>query len=454
MLIVEMGLYQDERERRPMQDVVELMRSNINVDTVASSAPRRGADAFYVRFSYPDRELATRVTSRLGGLFIDMNARDRGDLAEATDEFLQSQLAETRRSLEDQERKLEEFRQRNSGRLPTQLSFNMQAIQSTQLAVQALVESLARDRDRKLMLERLYNDAQIEPPIPVVVAPPVQPSIGQTDPTPSSGLPAEQQLAAARDGLARLELRLKPEHPDIARAKRLIEELERRAAPEAENGATTTPDGEPAPPVAPTAEQIARADRLRQMRAEIESLDRQVRFKEAEEQRQRELLATYQRRIEEIPGVESEWTALTRDYDTQQAAYKDLLTKSEQSKVAMELERRQIGEQFKVLDPARPPVRPTGVRRLQVNGAGVALGLVLGLALAALLEYRDRTFKRADDIREVIKLPVLAEIPYLATVLDRQLARRTTMLRSAFAVALIGVGCYGVYALQLWKFVK
>jgi hypothetical protein len=206
-------------------------------------------------------------------------------------------------------------------------------------------------------------------------------------------------------------------------------------------------------PALVTPEQIAKADRLRQMRAELESLDRQLKFKETEEQRQRNQLAEYQRRIEEVPGVESEWTALTRDYDTQQAAYKDLLTKSEQSKVSVELERRQIGEQFKVLDPARPPVRPTGVRRLQVNGAGVAIGLVLGLALAALLEYRDRTFKEADDIRDVIKLPVLSEIPYLATDLQRQHARRMTMLTSAAAIVATIAGGYGVYALQLWKFV-
>ena len=83
-------------------------------------------------------------------------------------------------------------------------------------------------------------------------------------------------------------------------------------------------------------------------------------------------------RIEQIPGVESEWVAVTRDYETQQASYKDLLTKSEQSRVAADLEKRQVGEQFRVLDPARPPLRPIGVKRIQINAAGAAAGLVLG----------------------------------------------------------------------------
>ena len=109
-----------------MQDVVEKMRDNISVDPVASVQSKRGdTDAFYVRFTYPDRTLATRVTEKLGGLFVDLNARDRGDLAESTSKFLESQLADTRRRLEEQEQRLEQFRERNAGRLPTQLAFNM-----------------------------------------------------------------------------------------------------------------------------------------------------------------------------------------------------------------------------------------------------------------------------------------------------------------------------------------
>jgi polysaccharide chain length determinant protein (PEP-CTERM system associated) len=452
-LIEQMNLYRNELARKPMQDVVEVMRGDIAVQVVSSRTTPGGqeAESFYVRFTYSDRDVATQVTERLGGLFIDLNARDRGDLAEATSNFLQSQLAETRRALEDQERKLEQFRQLNAGRLPTQVAFNMQAIQSAQLAVQAEVESLARDRDRKMMLERLYNDAQVE----VVAASPQQPdpaaATGQA-PQPA-GQTAQQQLVAARDALARLELRLKPEHPDIARAKRSIEELEKRASEESASAMPGSP--RPAPLVTPpTPEQAARVEHFRQMRAEIESLDRQIGFKEKEEQRQRAVLADYQRRVEEVPGVESEWTALTRDYDTQQAAYKDLLTKSEQSKVGVELERRQIGEQFHVLDAARPPIRPIGLAHLQVNAIGAAGGLALGLVLAALLEFRDTTFRTSDDVLDVFQLPVLAVVPYVISEPDQRRVRRRRLLTSAAASVLAVAGGYGIWALQLWKHLR
>jgi polysaccharide chain length determinant protein (PEP-CTERM system associated) len=442
-LIREMSLYPNQLSVMPLQDVIELMRSNIRVDPVVSG------DAFYVRFIYSDRETATRVTERLGGLFIDMNARDRGDLAQATDEFLESQLDETRRRLEEQERKLERFREQNAGRLPTQLSFNMQAMQNAQMAIQALVESLARDRDRRVLQERLYNN-EVEARQSAAVTPPpqVQSAPGETT---ASGLTTEQQLAVARETLARLRLRLTPEHPDIARTTRQIGTLEERLKEEA----SRVQDSDPAStdPVPLTPDQEARREHLIQMRAELVSLEREIAFKEAEEQRQRTLLAEYQRRIEEVPGVESEWIKLTRDYDTQQAAYKILLTKSESSKVAVQLERRQIGEQFRVLDPARPPIRPTGIRRIQVNGLGALAGLVLGIVLSAFLEFRDTTFRNGSDVTQVMKLPVVALVPFVMTAADRSLARRRRLLTSAAVALLMVTGAVGVWSMELWKYV-
>ncbi len=128
------------------------------------------------------------------------------------------------------------------------------------------------------------------------------------------------------------------------------------------------------------------------MTAEIESLSRQIAFKESEERRVRDEIGEYQRRIEAVPGLESEWAALTRDYETQQLAYKDLLSKSEASKVAVDLEQQQIGEHFRIVDPAGVPVHPRPSIRRKINAGGLALGLLLGLGIAALLEVQGRVF--------------------------------------------------------------
>jgi hypothetical protein len=113
------------------------------------------------------------------------------------------------------------------------------------------------------------------------------------------------------------------------------------------------------------------------MRAELESLGRQITFKEGEEKRLRALIGQYQARLEAVPGIESEWVALTRDYDTLAASYRELLSKSENSKMAASLEQRQIGEQFRILDPPRCRDPTVGPRRINLMGTAAGLGVGL-----------------------------------------------------------------------------
>jgi uncharacterized protein involved in exopolysaccharide biosynthesis len=357
-MIVDMNLYPAFRGKRPMEDVVEIMRNAIEVELAARPGRRaeEQIDSFKVRFTYRDPKVTAEVVTRLASWFVDENSRLRGAQAETTSQFLDTQLADARTRLEQQENRLKEFRLSHAGSLPTELQSNMQAIQSTQMQLQAQIESIARDRDRKLMLERLYNDAISELQV-LQSAPPVNvPGNGNTG---AEALPANatarQRLEAAKGDLAKLELRLKPEHPDIIRTRRIIAELEQKVA------------AEPPPPPGSTAtasagrsqDELARRERVSGMKAEIESLNRQITFKEGEEGRLRGQLASYQGRIDAVPANESEFAAITRDYQTVQDNYKSLLTRSEQAKVATALEHRQIGEQFKMIDAPRVPDRPT-----------------------------------------------------------------------------------------------
>jgi uncharacterized protein involved in exopolysaccharide biosynthesis len=394
-----------------------------------------------VGFTYPDANVAARVTQRLGSTYVDQNSRDRGALAEATDEFLNTQLKEARDRLEAQEKLVEAFREKHGNELPTQLTSNLAAIQNAQLQVQALVEALARDRDRKLMLERLYQEAQNEtvatPQVPVAVVP----APGATAGPPAS---AKQQLAAARTLLASLEMRLTPEHPDILRTKRLIAELEPKAA--TESSAEKTVDAEPT--VSP--DEALRRERLRTMRAEIESLDRQTQFKESEERRLRTQVAEYQRRIEAVPSVESQWTVLTRDYDTQNAAYQDLLKKSAASKVAVDLESRQIGENFRVLDPARVPMTPISPKRGQISIIGFVIGIALVVAIAGLLELKDASFRTEAEVVGLLGMNVLAAVPYVVTESERTRRRWLGLAIAAVAVVITTGAAYVFWVMRLW----
>jgi polysaccharide chain length determinant protein (PEP-CTERM system associated) len=447
-MITEMDLYPVERTTKPMEDVMATMRANLDVGLEPVRRGPRGPEpphAFHVRFTYTDARTAAQVTEKVGSIIVEQNAKDRGALARATSRFLEEQLAGARVRLEEQERRLEGFRERHGNELPTQAQMNLQAIQSAQLQVQALVEAIARDRDRKHMLERLYRETLNEPaPMPPTPAPQ---SAGPGNATPTGS--ARQQLEAARASLAGLELRYKADHPDIVRAKRLIADLEPKAAAEAAAAAESATSDTPGPGALPI--DPARRESLRQMLAEIESLDRQTAFKQSEERRLRNEITEYQRRIEAVPGVESEWVKLARDYDTHQTAYKDLLNKSESAKMAVDLEDEQIGEQFRVIDSAGTPVQPLPSLRPAINGGGFAIGLILGLGIVALLELRDARFRSESDVLETLALPVLASVPRVYTASELRRERRWTVLLSAAGVACVAVAGYVTWTLKLWN---
>jgi capsular exopolysaccharide synthesis family protein len=151
--------------------------------------------------------------------------------------------------------------------------------------------------------------------------------------------------------------------------------------------------------------------RAESLKAEIQTLDLQITDKEQKRRGLLEQIARYDARIAAVPARESELASLTRDYETLQKVYTDLLSKREQSKVAANLERRQIGEQFIVLDPARLPEKPFSPNRPLFLLIGLVAGLALGGGLAGWLEFRETSLRSEADVSATLALPVLARVP-------------------------------------------
>ncbi len=129
-IIEEFNLYPEERRTMIMEDVVELMRTrDVKVNVPNSRRRNQDASHFSVSFDSSQPRTAMLVAERLASMFVQENLQDREVLADATNQFLQAQLEDARRRLIEHEKKLEEFRQRNSGQLPSQVQSNLQMMQ-------------------------------------------------------------------------------------------------------------------------------------------------------------------------------------------------------------------------------------------------------------------------------------------------------------------------------------
>jgi polysaccharide chain length determinant protein (PEP-CTERM system associated) len=433
-IIEEFNLYREERDTMIMEDIIELMRRrDIKVDPVRSRGRNADATHFTVRFEASNPRTAMLVTDRLASMFVQENLQDREILADSTNQFLQAQLEDSRRRLIEHEARLQEFKQQYAGQLPTQAQSNLQMLQMTQTEIQNNAEAAARERDRIATLEQAIADT-------IATA---QPKAAELKPG-ETPVTAAQQLEVARAQLRALEQRLKPNHPDIGHVKRVIANLELKADEEAArltplSGAETS---------APLPASIAA--KINPMRTEIEGLRRSLETRKNEDERLRQVVGSYASRIEAAPQLEAQLTELMRDYQTIQDQYTSLLRKSEDSKIAVNLERRQIGEQFKVIDGARLPERPFSPDRLRMNLLGLLGGLAFGLALVALLEYRDTSFRTDEDIVTALALPALAVIPKMISSAEARRMKRKKVVVGVSAASVTTV--LVIVAVAAWRF--
>jgi protein tyrosine kinase modulator len=448
-IITELDLYPDVRRRSGgMQALVEDLRSDINVEII------RG-DLFRVTYSGNNPYKVMQVTQRLASLFVEENLKDREQLAVGTNRFLESQLDNTRRQLEEQERKVQDYRQAHAGELPSQVGATLQVLQTASFQFQSGEEALARERDRRLELERTLAELTqadqlartppktAETPTPPAPAVPDVTSGALVPPPPADLAGKLAQLRQYQLQLAALELRLKPDHPDVIRLKRLILDLEKATGKAA---GTLTADGSSEGEPLDSAT-IVRNARITQVRAQLTNVDKEIARRLADQEKLKLQIVMLQQRVDVQPARESELIALTRDYDTLKATYQNLLAKKEESGIAANLEREQVSQQFKTLDPARLPERPYGPNRALINTLAGGAGLALGLGLTVLLELRDQSFRSAAEIVPVLSLPVLASVPSIVTATERRRSRRM-----AFAVITLLVTSMGTAGILAYKY--
>ena len=429
-IIHDFDLYKEQRTAGIMGDVVQGMRGDIDVKLGGRPS------SFRVTYVSPDPKIAQKVTERLAALYIAENARDGENLVADASRFLESQLQDRKQRLIEQEKKLEAYRDRYGRQLPSQLHGNLRALESAQIHVQSLGESMNHARERRMLVERQTADAE------TISVDAVLPGIAVASPEAPAPVPAAQQLEAARARLDVFKARYSQDHPDVLALEQTIRDLQARGEEEARRPSEPTQDK----PLSPS--KVVRQRRLRELQAELKVIDLQLAASQAEAARLKTTMADYHARIDVVPTRESELVELTRDYRTLQETYSNLLLKRDDSTLAANLERRQIGEQFRILDPASLQERPHNQKqRLEVLVGGAVGGLALGLLLVGFLEYRDSTFTCEDDVHRVLSLPVLALIPVMESERGGPVRRRR--LACGLSAVLLIAG--SAAALVVWR---
>jgi LPS O-antigen subunit length determinant protein (WzzB/FepE family) len=97
------------------------------------------------------------------------------------------------------------------------------------------------------------------------------------------------------------------------------------------------------------------------------------------------------------------------------------------------MEKLQQGERFRIIDPPSVPLKPDFPNRLKFCGMGLAVGMGLGIALVGALEMMDNRLYSEKEIKDMLPVPVISEIPEVSNHADELNAKRKMWLGWATA---------------------
>jgi len=399
-MIEQFGLFKADQGKVPMEELVDRMRKLITVTPLrASEGSRRGdMPGFSISFNADNARLAQQVCAEITSMFVSENLRARAQNIHGTTDFLSSQLDEAKRKLDEQDSKLAQFKMKYTGQLPEQEQTNLSMLATLNSQLEATTQALARAQQDKTYSESLLGQQ--------IVA-------WRTSKTGNSPETLDRQLSTLQSLLVTLQSKYTEDHPDIIKLKREIAKLKKQMSENGAAGDSLSADPNKIPG-------LNEPPQLQQLRLQIHQLESVVKERSAEQQRIRQQIGVYQSRVQLSPKVEEEYKLLTRDYTTAQKNYDDLLNKKTQSEMASNLELRQQGEQFRVMDPPNLPEKPTFPNRLLFTAVGFVGGLGLGVGMVVILEFRDKLVRTESDVEYYLKLPTLALVPPVGTATARR----------------------------------
>ena len=422
-IIDSLGLYAQERKHKGPDDLVEIMRKDIEIEL--SHGDDRKLSAFNIYYASRDPKMAQEATSELANLFITENIEERQKRSENTTNFLGDQLDQARAKLAAQEAKLRVFKDQHLGELPTQTQSNLQILAGLQSQVQANQDSLNRAKQQNTYLESLINqyralDRGSKP--------------GEGGP---AGLAAiDKELDQLKAQLADLTSHYTDKHPDVRKTKEQIartEKMRERIVAEMNSPANNS---SPAPAAA-TALDPKSAPML-EMESQLKANRLEIANREAEIKDEQNKINQYQGRLNMAPVMEQQFADITRDYDQSKTDYESLLAKKNQSEMSTDLEKTQQGERFRMLDPPNLPARPYKPNRLLLCGAGLAVGFVLGGGFAFGQEKLSGKLYSEREIKKLAPFEVIAEIPPIESLEEQSSNRRSAWFAGAAAVVIMG----------------
>ncbi len=392
-LVKKLGLVQDGDPQQQIEAAMQRTRNAITLAWTQSavSMAERDFAGFNISCTFGSPALARQACVDVASMFIEENQREQQRELHSATAFLDDELKDAKRKLDDEEARVAMFKGKHAGELPDQMLANPNAFNML-AALEAELEQVTQSR-RRSEEERAYTRSLFDQQLA---------AWQEASPTTTGPGALEQRLAEVEKTIVALRARYTDKYPEVAKLKSQAEELKRQirdsAGPNSENTEAGT-RGEP--------------PELRQLRNQLHTYDEEIQDRNLELRRVQARIKLYESRLALSPTAEQEYLQVTRDHQAAQDFYNDLLKKKHQSEMASELQHRREGEEIVVVNAATLPQEPSYPNTPMFAFAGLGGGGALGLGLILLLEIRDKSLRTEGDVELLLQLPVAAVVPLL-----------------------------------------
>jgi uncharacterized protein involved in exopolysaccharide biosynthesis len=311
------------------------------------------------------------------------------------------------------------------GELPQQMDANLRMLTGLQERLRSNEAGARALEDRKTYLEAQLS--LMRKSITATVTDNGQTLSGYAQ-DPSQSL--EQQLAQKRAKLAELTSKFTPMYPTVVAARQEVTELEKRIAEIQRSAPVPADGGQEDDALLASASSPSGREELRRMKAQLNSSAAEIAVLKREKRIIEKNVAAVEQKIDRSPKREQEMISLIRDYENQKRSYDDLLRKKLEADVSQNLEKRQKGTQFQILDPANLPQESFRPDRRKAMLIALMLALALGFGGTIFLESMDLALHDVRNFKHLYKVRILGTLP----VVQGPESRREQALRRAAVI--------------------
>ncbi len=403
-----------------LENFIKTMRKAIDINII-------GNNLYIISYEGAEPQTVKDVVNTICNIFIEENLKATRGAAHEAFEFIQTQLNVYKQKLDESENTLRIFKEKNLEQLPGRENVNIGKLENyNNLLAAAEIEFKEAELQKSLLLKQLSNEK------PLILA--FTSSNGSQF---SDNMPVENQLAQLNSQLNSLLTKYTEKYPEIINLKAQITQVKQKLAKKDKVNDKNEKNN--------NVESVTEALNpiYQQLKEALGKINITINVTESRITEYKEKIEIFTKKVESVPKQEQALARLQRGYDVSLSIYKTLLNKLEEARISRELELRERGENFQIIDTAQLPLLPTKPDRPKLILVALALGLIAALALIYLLYYLDSSIGNLDEAKNYFKYPVLAGIPIITNDKDIKKKRRSNLIffstAGLFLVSVLGL---------------